>query len=53
MAGESDGVLPKMMQQIAADLKGDIELNLVPRADYSPMLENAMAFTEVVNGYLH
>ncbi|PYH92941.1 alpha/beta-hydrolase [Aspergillus ellipticus CBS 707.79] len=53
IAGESDGVLPKTMQQMAADLKGDAELKLIPKAGHLPMLENAPAFTEVVNQYLH
>ena len=53
VAGDSDGVLPKTMQQMAADLKGDAELKLVPKAGHLPMLENATAFTAVVNEYLH
>ncbi|PYH95958.1 hypothetical protein BO71DRAFT_428547 [Aspergillus ellipticus CBS 707.79] len=40
------------MQQMAAGLKGNTKLKLVPKAGHSPMLENAMAFTEVVNDIL-
>lgn len=39
------------MQQ-AADLKGDSEVKLVPKAGHSPMLEDAITSTEVVNEYL-
>ncbi|GAQ44060.1 hypothetical protein AtubIFM57258_008707 [Aspergillus tubingensis] len=53
VAGESDGVLPKTMQQMVADLKSKSELKLVPKAGHLPMLENATAFTQVVNEYLH
>ncbi|RAH71423.1 putative alpha/beta hydrolase [Aspergillus aculeatinus CBS 121060] len=53
VAGEGDGVLPKTMQQMAADLKGDAELKLIPKAGHLPMVENAPAFTQVVNEFLH
>ncbi|RAH46742.1 putative alpha/beta hydrolase [Aspergillus brunneoviolaceus CBS 621.78] len=53
VAGEGDGVLPKTMQQMAADLQGDAELKLIPKAGHLPMVENAPAFTQVVNEFLH
>ncbi|KAI9372453.1 Thiolase, N-terminal domain-containing protein [Aspergillus egyptiacus] len=55
VAGEGDGVLPKTMAQMAADLKveGGAELKIVPKAGHLPMVEQPKAFTEVVNAFLH
>ncbi|KAF9883014.1 hypothetical protein FE257_004327 [Aspergillus nanangensis] len=53
VAGEGDGVLPKTMLQMAADLKGDAELKTVPKAGHLPMVEQPAAFAEIVNGFLH
>ncbi|GES62085.1 alpha/beta-hydrolase [Aspergillus terreus] len=53
VAGEGDGVLPKTMQQMAADLKGGAELKIVPKAGHLPMVEQPAAFTEVVQSFLH
>ncbi|OJJ57687.1 hypothetical protein ASPSYDRAFT_153846 [Aspergillus sydowii CBS 593.65] len=55
VAGDSDGVLPKTMAQMAADLKveGGAELKVVPGAGHLPMAEQPKAFAGVVNEYLH
>lgn len=55
VAGDSDGVLPKTMAQMAADLKveGGAELKIVPGAGHLPMAEQPKAFAGVVNEYLH
>ncbi|KAL2821144.1 Alpha/Beta hydrolase protein [Aspergillus granulosus] len=57
VAGEGDGVLPKTMAQMAADLKVEgappAELKIVPKAGHLPMVEQPEAFASVVNEYLH
>lgn len=55
VAGESDGVLPKTMAQMAADLgvEGGAELKIVPGAGHLPMVEQPEAFKGVVNEILH
>ncbi|KAL2789062.1 Thiolase, N-terminal domain-containing protein [Aspergillus keveii] len=57
VAGEGDGVLPKTMKQMAADLKvqgvPEAELKIVPKAGHLPMVEQPEAFAGVVNEYLH
>ena len=55
VAGDSDGVLPKTMAQMAADLKveGGAELKVGPGAGHLPMAEQPKAFAGVVNEYLH
>ncbi|KAL4811450.1 Thiolase, N-terminal domain-containing protein [Aspergillus unguis] len=55
VAGDSDGVLPKTMAQMAADLKveGGAELKIVPGAGHLPMVEQPEAFKTVVNEFLH
>ncbi|KAL4919276.1 Thiolase, N-terminal domain-containing protein [Aspergillus aurantiobrunneus] len=55
VAGEGDGVLPKTMAQMAADLKveGGAELKIVPGAGHLPMVEQPGAFAEIVNGFLY
>jgi acetyl-CoA C-acetyltransferase len=57
VAGEGDGVLPKTMKQMAADLKvqgaPEAELKIVPKAGHLPMVEQPEAFAGVVSEYLH
>ncbi|KAL5001534.1 Thiolase, N-terminal domain-containing protein [Aspergillus recurvatus] len=55
VAGDSDGVLPKTMKQMAEDLKveGGAELKIIPGAGHLPMVEQPEAFKAVVNDFLH
>ncbi|KAL2826093.1 Thiolase, N-terminal domain-containing protein [Aspergillus cavernicola] len=57
VAGEGDGILPKTMAQMAADLRVEgeqgAELKIVPGAGHLPMVEQPRAFAEVVNGFIH
>ncbi|KAL3476220.1 Thiolase, N-terminal domain-containing protein [Aspergillus californicus] len=57
VAGDSDGVLPKTMAQMAKDLRvgGEqaAQLEIVPKAGHLPMVEQPVAFAGIANAFIH
>jgi pimeloyl-ACP methyl ester carboxylesterase len=52
VAGANDGVLPQTMQKMAADLRGGAELKIIDKAGHLPMVEQPVAFADVVTEFL-
>lgn len=52
IAGANDGVLPQTMQRMAADLKGGAEMKIIGKAGHLPMVEQPVAFAQVVTEFL-